>query len=315
MGFVTVVTQVLIMFLLMGVGFAASKMNILSRPTAQDMTAILVTFVSPTLILKAFSAPFEAEKAQNLFVMASLFLLFMGFHILLGHFILLKDEKMESSDRIKQSRFAFAYANTGFMGIPLAMALFGSDGVFYGAVALSAQSIYLWTHGYALLGPKAIGNQALKIISNPNIVALVLGIAMYFSPYRPSETLSSLFSYISNLNTPMSMMVIGNSIANIYLGSVFTDKEVWKTAFLRNVVSPLIVIGLLTLLPAGLLNPLPAQVTVLIWACPVAANAVMFSKLGGRDESFPAKLVALSTLLSALTLPLMASLGSSFLAS
>lgn len=307
MGFATVMTQVMMIFLLMGLGFVATKMKILSRPTAQDMTAILVTFVSPILILLSFSAPYEPEKAMNLLVMGGLFLAFMGFHILVGKLLIPMGEDV---DRTKQARFAFTYSNAGFMGIPLAMALFGSDGVFYGAVALSAQFVYIWTHGYGLLGPKNQGNRALKILCNPNLVALAIGITMYFSPYRPNAFIADLFTYIANLNTPMSMLVIGNSIASIALWSVLTDREVWKTVFLRNILSPLLVIGLLALLPSGIIDPLPAQVTVVIWACPVAANSVMFSKLGGRDEGFPAKLVALSTLTSALTLPLMAALGS-----
>lgn len=309
MGFATVFGQVLLMFLLMALGYLATKLKILSRLTAQDLTAILVTFVSPALILKAFSAPFEASKATNLLIMGGLFLIFMGFHVLLGKVLIPYGQDPARADAIKQARFAFTYSNTGFMGIPLVMALFGSDGVFYGAVALSAQSIYLWTHGYALLGPEAHGNRLIKIVSNPNIVALAVGIVMYFSPFRPHDFILSLLTYIANLNTPMSMMVIGNSIAAIHLASVFTDKGVWKTVSMRNILSPLIVIGLLYLLPEGTIDLLPAQVLVVIWACPVAANAVMFSKIGGRDESFPAKLVALSTLVSALTLPLMAAVG------
>lgn len=312
MGFLTVAGQILIMFLLIGVGFLATRLNMLTLRTAQDMTAILLSFVSPALILKAFSIPFSEEKARFLIYTVLAYFAIILLHIILTK-LLFSEKYMLDCEKRVQSQFAFVYSNTGFMGIPLLMALFGSEGIFYGATVLAAQSIFIWTHGFALMQDKEKkqGNPFLKIIGNPNILAIIFGIFLYFTPSLAiPERVLQFLGYLADLNTPMSMLVIGNSIANIPLFSIFKDRLTWRVALTRNILSPLLAIGtIFFLFPEGFLGALPIMVLIVAFSCPVAANAVMFSKRSGLSEAYPTKLVTLSTLLSALTIPLIVGFG------
>lgn len=312
MGFITVSIQVLIMFSLMGAGYGASRFGILSTATARDMTAILVTFVSPCLIIKAFARPFSAEKAHTLFLSVAIYLLITAIFVLLSWLFYNRRTVVDLGKRA-QLQFSFVYSNMGFLGIPLLMALFGDDGVFYGATLMAATNLFIWTHGFGIMqGGKPTGNPFLKIIANPNILALFVGLSIYLAQITLPAPLLQFTGYMADLNTPLSMLVIGNSIASIPLRGIFTDGSVWLLSVLRNLVAPLLTIGILLLFPTGTITNLASLVIIVMMACPVAANAVMFSKFCGLPESYPTKLVTLSTLLSAATIPLVVSVSLRF---
>lgn len=309
MGFTTVSIQVLIMFTLMGAGYLATRLGFLNTSSARDMTAILVTYVAPCLIIKAFARPYSAEKAQALFSSVGIFLVLTLIFIFLS-VVVYSRRNVSDGPKRAQLQFSLVYSNLGFLGIPLLMALFGDDGVFYGATIMAASNLFIWTHGFSIMQQgRPSGSAFFKMIANPNLIALFVGLVIYLSQITLPEPIVQFTGYMADLNTPLSMLVIGNSIASIPLGSIFTDKSVWLLTLLRNIASPLFTLGFLLLLPAGTLTNLANLVIIVMMACPVAANAVMFSKFCGLSETYPTKLVTLSTLFSALTIPLVVSIG------
>lgn len=305
MGFYTVSSQVFIMFFLMSLGYFATRIGMLKRETGQDITAILVTFVSPCVILYAFSQPFDGSKANALILSLVLDVLFFGGMAVVAHVVFHKRIVPDAIRRI-QMQFAFVYSNNGFIGLPLSMALFGSDGVFFAAAHMAIGNLFIWSHGLRLYrSGTGEGSSLLKVVSNPNILALVLAMTLYFSQVQIPGLPLQVIGHVADLNTTLSMMVIGSSIAQMRVHSIFADVSVWIMSGVRNVLLPLAVLGVLMLLPSGFLPNLAAVVIVIMTACPVAANAVMFCKFCGLPEEYPTKLVTLSTLLSALTLPVM----------
>jgi predicted permease len=191
------------------------------------------------------------------------------------------------------------------MGIPLAQALFGSAGVFYAVVSLAVFNIFAWTHGTSLYqGPHSKNGwraKAKAIIVNPNIAAILIGLAMFvLSIHFPSQ-INQFLTYVSDLFTPLSMIVIGSSLVDMPLRSVTFDLPIMISLLLRNLFYPVIAILTLKLFAV---TGTAFTTSVILSSCPAAGMVVLFAMRNGDDTKPGVMLMSLSTILSLLTIPL-----------
>ncbi len=305
MGLETVATQVFIIFFLMFIGYVLFKRELFQEETARDMTVILVTLVGPCLILTAFIKPFEKAEASALFYS---FLFNIGYFlimILLSKLIFnrywLKDKLLRA-----QSQFAFIYSNNGFMGVPLLMALFGERAIFFGAAQLAVSNAFIWSQGIGTYRKINGGHQSiLQVVSNPNIIALFVALCFYFFSVTPPAPLMQVVEYIADLNTPISMMVVGASIAAVSIRRILNDPLVYFVTVLRLIVVPFGWLGVFMLWQPSILPNLAIVVIIIMIACPSPAMCIMFSKLFSLDETYSTKVVTVTTLVSVVTLPVL----------
>ena len=173
-------------------------------------------------------------------------------------------------------RYGSVYSNAGFMGIPLTSSLFGATGVFFAVASLAAFNIFSWTHGISLFTGRQ-GNRRenfKQIVLNPNIIAIVVGLILFVTSFRLPTIANSAIKYVSSVNTPLSMIVIGNSLADVKLNRATLDKRLWWVLLLRNLLFPYLAIVVLQLMG---ITGVPLYTTVLMAACPVAGIVVLFS--------------------------------------
>ena len=111
---------------------------------------------------------------------------------------------------------------------------------------------------------------------------------------------------LKDLVIPLSMTVIGLRLADIDFRGIFKDKAMYLFLALRHLVLPAIVFAvmrLLSLLNIGITNDV--ILVVLIMGCaPAASSATMFAEKYDCDAAYVSKLVAVSTILSIATMPL-----------
>ena len=148
MRFEIVLNQVLILFLILLIGYVAAKAKILDSPTIRKLSEILLYVASPMLILNSFLFEFSMERLTNAgwVVLASggFFLFSVG----LSKLMFFKfNEKVNPV-----LRFTAIFSNCGYMGLPMMMALYGEDGVFYGSFYIIMFHITLWTLGVRIFG-------------------------------------------------------------------------------------------------------------------------------------------------------------------
>jgi hypothetical protein len=110
-------------------------------------------------------------------------------------------------------------------------------------------------------------------------------------------------SYLSTLNTPLAMVIIGGQMAGADLIAVFKGKDLYLTAAIKLVGLPLLTMAVL--LPFHL-DTVVFMALVILSGCPTAGATSLFSQLLGKDTALAARLVTLSTLLCIITLPLAA---------
>lgn len=299
--FLTVITQVITLFLLMAVGYVLGRLRRLDAEGCAQLTFLLLYVVMPCVVLDTMQIHPEAhllmEMGEALVLTLALYLCFSVMVLPLGR-------KAPPATRASL-RFGAIYGNVGFMGLPLAEAVLGSESRIYVVVGLVVFNAYSWIHGVLLMG----GKRALsprKAILNPGIVALVLGLPFLLLGLRLPGSLYTAVGYIADLNTPLAMIVIGAQMSAVDLPATLRQTRLYTVSAVRLAIMP--IFAALVLLPFHL-SPLLYCTMVILAGTPAAGTTSMFAQRFGQDTAAAAQLVSLSTFLSIVTLPLVAVLA------
>jgi predicted permease len=284
----------------MSTGFLIYRLRILDEGACKSLTRMLLLVVSPVLIIYSFQLKFDDALLHGLIISAASA---VGAHVLaiiLARLVF--NNHTADDERRRVLRYGTIFSNCGFIGIPLLSSIMGTKGVFYASVYIAVFSFFSWTYGVAIFTGKLDRKALLKIVINPNIIAIVIGLIFFCFSIKIPALLYDSMSYIFNLNTPLAMIVIGARVAQLDLRTVFTDVWIWPGTLLKNILLPLVSIFILHL--AGVSGVLMLACLVPI-ACPVAGNTVLFPDLYDIDTKFASRLICVSTLFSVVTIPLL----------
>ena len=290
--------QIAIMALLMAVGIYLSRKGFLSPQGTKDLGAILLRIIIPCVIVKSYITTYSRERLLELALSAGLalvaFILAMG----IAYLVYGKRRRIEN--------FASAFCNAGFIGIPLAQAVIGDEGVFYMAASVALLNLFQWTYGVYIMTDRRDSISAKTIVKNPVVIAIVIGIALFLSRLPVPGILTSTLGYIAGMNTPVAMILMGTYMAKLPWRKLL-DKRAYGCVLLRLVLIPAAVLAVFWALPIS--NQNVALAAYLAAATPVGANICVFAQQYDCDYEFSVVTVCLSTVLSIVTVPLMVSLA------
>ena len=294
--FLVVVGQVGTLFLLMGVGFLLTRLGKITAETRGQMSFLLLYIVAPCLVVETL----QVELTHELLVLLGKAVL----AFLVSYLIFIPVSRPMFPSRDADTRpvlqFGIIFANTGFMGFPLVEAVAGPDALIFAAVSTMVFNLLQWSYGVVLMGGKA---SPRSMLVNPGTISIAIGLALLFSGLRLPGAVNNAVSFLADMNTPLAMVVIGSQMAHANLRETFRKHRLFEASCLRLVVLPAIVA--VVLLPFGL-DPLLYISVVILSAAPSAGVTSIFAERFGRNTVAGAQLVALSTLLSIITLPLFA---------
>ena len=205
------------------------------------------------------------------------------------------------SDKLPVLRYGTIVSNAGFMGSPIAQGLYGDLGLLYASVYLIPMRSVMWSFGVmCFTGAKGKG-VAKKILTHPCIVAVFIGMILLITQVQLPKGIEQTIRYAGNANTALSMIVIGNILAEVKANEIL-DRKAWWFCLIRLAVIPLFVLAGCKL--AGI-DELVKQVSVVLAGMPAAATTAILAAKYESDAHFAAKIVFLSTLLSMLSVPLL----------
>lgn len=292
-----VVGKVAVILVVILVGYLVTRRRMLTERGASEVTTLLIKLVTPCVIINSFLDSADRLGAYELLMAVALPVLWMG--IALGLSLLCF--RKEPEERQKVLRFATLFSNTGFMGIPLVQGIVGDTGVIYASFGVVVFNILCWTYGYSMMSGGAKMNLKTLLL-NPGVIGLAFGLPIYFLGLKLPAVVSEPLGLLADLNTPLAMLVIGTYIAGADLHSFMSDMAVYRVSFLRLIAAPLIYLGLLLVIQPGETLFVSTMVQA---ATPVAANTVLFAVQYKRDSELASKLVAVSTVLSIITIPVL----------
>jgi predicted permease len=289
--------EVLILFIIMGAGFIASKVKIIGEKTLKQMSAFIINVTLPVVILMSSQMEFTKERIENSIWLLGMAVAVFLVSIIIANFIF----KNAGIEKEKVLKFAAVFSNSAYMGFPLLNALFGGEGVFYGAVFLIPFNIFLWTYGVLVFKKHNNLKQTLKGILTPSMIAMFIAFILIGFSIRIPYPLDNGLNLIGGLTTPLSMIVIGATLASANFKSLISDKWIYIITLVRLLLMPALAFALFFWLSPP---DMSLTILVLLVGMPIAAATTIFSEQFGGDAKFASGIVAFSTLLSIGSLPL-----------
>ena len=291
----TVLLQVMTLFLLILCGLGAAKFRLLDDRGLRGLNTFVLTFAQPAMILHRLQTPASNELIAELMWVFVLTCLTIGLAGVISFQLFAREERQR---RAVLTNLAMV-SNCGFMGYPVIIATMGEDALIYAVIFVAAFNLMCWTLGaYYYGGRKAM--QPARLLTNPTIWAIAGGMALFLSGWRLPDFVNDALSMMGSTTTPLAMFVIGARLISLRL------------THLKD-VKLLLVCGLrLLIFPAAILllrfTPLPEMVVSSVYLCtamPCAALTAMQAERFDCDRELASRGVALSTALSMATVPLM----------
>jgi len=317
------------MVILMAIGVACAKAGLVDETVGKRLSNLLLLVINPLVILLAYQRPFEWELLRGLFLAVVLGAASFAITATVAH-IVYKNRSgrgtlfMSSEGKIAANRpsrstifpsgmkwkeydnaiekFACVYPNSAFLGIPLIYGIFGSQGVFYLTGFLTVFFVFLWTHGEMVMSGRRDFSAIKKMAVSPPMIAIVLGFAMFVTGVRLPEVVHTPLALLANTNTPLAMLVAGASICGVNVLATLRDRRIYGICAMRLLVLPVFVI--LLFMPFNI-PPVLLGTIVVVAACPVAANIILFAYRHDRDHVYASQAFAASTILAMVTIPVL----------
>jgi len=291
----SIASQVLILSVVVFVGVFCRRRGFFTDEVIRGVTQLVVNITVPCLMIANMQRPFDAAVLAN-FTLTAL----LGCALIAGGMAagLALFSRRSAARRAVLANIT-AFTNCGFMGYPIIMA-FNPDLMIYAVGYNIAYTITAWTLGVMLFRGRE-GVSAKRVLLNPNIIAAVIGVAVFLTGARLPVILADSISMLGGLTTPLTMLLIGTRVCGIE-PSALRDPDYHLSALLRLVVFPLAVFALTALLP---LHASVRAVLFLLTAMPPATVIAMQAELYGGDAVFASRAIAYATLLSLVTVPVM----------
>ena len=298
--------QVVILYIIVAAGYVCDRTGVFTEKTARASNDLLFYLITPCVIVNSFlTTAFTAETAKGLALAGACAALthLTGIALSLPFF---RDVSKRTNAVFK---FASIYGNMGYMALPLAQAVLGSEGVFYCSAGVIMFQVFCFTHGTWVMNrgnEGAAGFRAKNLVLNPGVIAVLIGLPLFLLKLDVPEVIVKPVSFIGSMNTPLAMLMLGTYMSNAGLKTIFKNKEQYLTAAIKIVAVPLVMLGLLkaTKLASGTL----LTAAIIQASAPSANNTVMFSAKYGRDTGVASKTVAFVSFASVLTMPVMIAL-------
>jgi len=312
--YLLVMKQLCTMFIIGIGGFIFAKAFKVSDEQQKFLSKMLLYFINPCLVINSFNKEFQADKLLQLgfviLVSAIVFLVTMGVSVL---FTLNKkgdDELIQKQNAYNTvDRLAIVFTNCGFMGIPLIRGVFGDEGVFFLMGYLVVFNIFLWTYGYYTIS----GSMSFKkLITNPNIIAIIFGIFLYCMPFTLPEIIAKPIYMIGDLNTAAAMILIGVLFADFK----FDKTYIWrlcKVNLIRLIICSFVTLAVISGFYLLTKNHFDAKMMLFVVficsMCPSATSVPSLSCVFNKDATYASLVVSVTSLVCMFTIPLFVALG------
>lgn len=295
--------QMVILFILIGVGFAAGKTKIMTVKGNKVLALVINGITNPCNILYAAVCTDHAfSNAEVLTLFVFVFILF-GVMIAVAQIVphVLRVPKGTES----QYKFMMIFSNLGYMGIPVVSSIFGDTALICVAIFMMVFQILCYSYGiYLIRGGKGSGFRPRDLIS-PMFISSGLGLILYLTGVRVPLLVEDTLNTLRCVTTPCAMLIIGCALSAVPFRVVFSNWRMYIVSALKLLVVPVLAWFLLrNFIP----NQMLLGVTIVMLAMPVASNFTILSAQYDRDQTMAASAVFLSTLLSVITIPVLVGL-------
>ena len=300
-------SKVLVVFIYIGVGLIANRLKVLPEESVKHFISLVMGITVPCLVISSITGQdLNGDMYRNTILTLLLTTLVLIVTAFATTFV---------SDRIfpwkdQQDRNVLASAmtgcNAGFMGLPIASAVFGELVFYYLVIQNIANNLYLFVMSLAQLhhresekSSKSL-SEKLKPLVNPTSVATIVSLIMLFAGIHLPEYAMDIVTTLGDITIPLSMILVGVQLGGADFKKLIADKTLLITSVMKLIAVPALALLILTPMPV---DPV-VKLTVLLGMCfPSAVIGVAVAAQENKNYQLMAEAVAITTLLSVITLP------------
>lgn len=293
--------QMMAMFLMMLIGFICGKRKSLTGNSAKTLSWIVVNIANPAMLLAAGMDNKEPVEIQKI-IMAIVLAVIIYAILMLIAFITPKMFRVKQEDQgIYKTMLLFS--NIGFMGMPLLAALYGGESLLYIAMFFFPFNILIYTYGIYAIKKKDDEKEKfqLKKVFNVGVNACILAMVIYFGKIPMPNFILTATKSLNNLTAPLSMLVIGLSFTDLEIRDLFTDVRLIIFSVWKLIVVP--ILGTFIIMQF-ISDKMLCCVCMIVLATPVGSMVAMFAQQYDGNYTLATKGVALTTILSVVTMPM-----------
>ena len=293
-----IIVQLAVLFIILVLGFIVRKIKVLPPEAGGVMTKIVLNISLPCMILNsAVGGDLRITGGETAY-----FLLMSVLTLLICMAVALICSRLIGGEKSDRGLFAamIAFGNVGFMGIPVAHAVFGPESAFFVSLNMIPFQILTFGTGSLLVSGKG-GKFDPTALRSPALIAAVLAVPLSVLHFKAPIVVVDTLKLMGSVTTPGSMLIIGFMLAEAPLSKVFSEWRLYLMMLLKLLVIPVVVWLILRQL---ITDDLMLGVLVVLSGMPTAAIVGMFAVEYEGNESLASGGVFLTTLISGLSIPL-----------
>ncbi|MDY3014933.1 MAG: AEC family transporter [Evtepia sp.] len=301
MTWLVVLEKMVMLVLLMVVGFGCAKAGWVDSAFSQKASRLVMNvFIVCTIISSVANVEPMLSNLELLITAGSVFLVFFlgaGLGWLGAHLL-----RMKGHDK-NVGLLSVFFMNNVFIGFPVVEALFGKNAIFCASLTNLPFNLLLYSIGTTLLrGEGKRGRMTVREIFTMPMIATLAAVVIFLFQIPIPALVADTLSTLGAATVPMSMIIVGISLSHVPVRKALLDGRAYGMSLVRLILCPVLtwlVLGFL--LPPGM--ELVKEILIVISACPSAAMITILCVRFGKDDQFASKVNFLSTVLCAVTMP------------
>ena len=288
------------LLLVMLAGAGLSRFGLVDGALRRGMNRLLFYFVIPVMVFTSMRGSISRELLAT-----SYWPIIFGIGLcLLNMIVALSLSAMLKIPLEKRRLFAFLnmFGNNIYLGIPIALALFGPEGVAIVLLYSLGSDLILWSLGVYILSPeRKLSLRTIKEIFTPTLMGLILGSVWGLFAIGLPTALADAAQSVGTIASPLALLLTGAALAEIDFGKSVFAREIPALVVGKLIISPLLALMAVRIL--GL--PLVMSTTIVIVAgMPTFVRSIVLTDQLGWDGQQTAMGVLVTTLVSFITVPL-----------
>lgn len=296
----SVVMQMVVLFLIVIVGFCARKWGLMDKDFDRKLSNLVIQVTCPFLIIASTMGDTMPDRSH---IPALLGIGVITYAVLNTVAYLIPKILPVKRDERGMYSFMLAYANVGFIGYPIVASIFGHSAIFYACILNAPGTLTIFVWGVMFVTGDKMGKFNWKLLYSPAMIATYLSIIIVMAGWRAPQFIAQPLTLVGNMTVPAALLVIGSSMAAMEPRLMAGNRGIYSMCLFRLLIIPIGMFFLMTTL--GFDRHISAINAVLV-GMPVASYGTMFCLRYGKDVTVMTQGTFLSTLLSVISIPLLA---------
>lgn len=300
----SIFTTVAIMLVYMMIGFCLCKSGKAVVSHAKSLSAILIYILGPCMIINSFLG--LEYSCENIIQIGIYFIVSLLVQVIFFGALYVVFSRKYNDSKYRILTVGAVLGNVGFLGMPVVASVFPGVPIVlvYSSINVMSMNLIVFTIGTFMITNDKKYISVKNAILNPTTIAIIISLPLFIFGIHFPETIESGIGLLGKMVTPICMLILGMRLSEAKLKAIFTRPFVYATCLLKLVVFPIVAFLLVHWIPW--INDACKTTVVVLAMTPAGAIIQSLSELYECEQEFAANVVLLTTIISVVTIPLMA---------